>query len=194
MISAIVLAAGKSARMGAINKMLLPFKGSTVIGTVLRELQQSLVDEIIIVDNQNLHIKEHLNEFPSVNFATNLIDDGGLASSIQCGVHVANDSTTGFLICLGDMPLLTSEDYNSLINKLIRTKSKVIVLPTHNNKRGNPVLFSADFRQEILELKDGNGCKPVVMANRTYILEVPYSSNSCHVDIDTVEDYKNLSK
>jgi len=157
MISAIVLAAGKSARMGAINKMLLPYKGNTVIGTVLHELQQSLVDEIIIVDNQNLHIKERLNEFPSVNFVTNLNTDGGLASSIQCGVNEASGSATGFLICLGDMPLLISDDYNSLINNFITIDNKVIILPTHDNKRGNPVLFSAHFKDEILDLQDGNG-------------------------------------
>ena len=76
--------------------------------------------------------------------------------------------------------------------KFLKNNNKVILLPLHDNKRGNPVLFSAHFKDEILALPDGNGCKPVVVANEDYIHEVPFSSNSCLVDIDTMADYKKI--
>lgn len=192
MISAIVLAAGKSSRMGAENKMLLPFKGSTVIGTVLNALEQSLVHEIIVVENHETSIALQLDTSAKLKFVTNLDAGQGLTSSIQCGIKAASRSATAYLICLGDMPLLTNSDYNILINKLLENNRKVILIPKFNNKRGNPVLFSSHFKEDILLLKDKEGCKPVVVANEHFINEVPFSNNHCHVDIDNMEDYKNL--
>ena len=192
MISAIVLAAGKSARMGKVNKMLLPYKASIVIGTVVAALVNSLVDEIIIVENQDASIAEHLDNNAKVKFVINKDADQGLTSSIQCGVKTASNNSTGYLICLGDMPLITNIDYNLLINKLLSINHKVILMPIHNKKRGNPVLFSASFKEDILLLQDNSGCKPVVTANNDFVTEVPFPNNNCHVDIDTMADYKRM--
>lgn len=193
MISAIVLAAGKSARMGKIDKMLLPYKASTVIGTVVNELGKSLVDEIIVVENRDAKIAAHLDNKAIVKYVTNNDADQGLTSSIQCGIKTASNNSTGYLVCLGDMPLLTNNDYNLLINKLLNIKNKAILIPKHNNKRGNPVLFSHHFKEEILLLEEINGCKPVVIANQDFVIEVHFSNNNCHLDIDTMEDYKKLT-
>lgn len=192
MISAIVLAAGKSARMGKVDKMLLPYKESTVIGTVVDELGNSLVDEIIIVENHYCQISEHLDTNVGLKFVTNEDADEGLTSSIQCGVNAASKNSSGYLICLGDMPLLTSNNYNLLINNFIGVKNKVILMPIHDDKRGNPVLFSANFKEDILLLEDKSGCKPVVTANNDLVIEVPFPNSSCHIDIDTMEDYKRI--
>ena len=192
MISAIVLAAGKSSRMGAENKMLLPFRGSTVIGSVINALEQSLVDEIIVVENNETIIAQQLDYSKKVKFVINIDANQGLSTSIQCGIKVAKPITNGYLICLGDMPLLIETDYNLLINKLLNSENKVILIPKFNNKRGNPVLFSSHFKEDILLLKDKEGCKPVVVANDNFVNEIPFSNNHCHVDIDTIEDYQKL--
>ena len=192
MISAIVLAAGKSSRMGAENKMLLAFKGSTVIGSVINALELSIVNEIIIVDNKETSIKGHLNNLGSLKFVTNLDSEQGLTTSIQCGIRAASESTSGYLICLGDMPLLTYSEYNTLVNNYLSSKTIAILIPTFKNKRGNPVLFSAHFKDEILQLQEKNGCKPVVASNDDYVIEIPFPNNNCHLDIDTKEDYKQF--
>jgi molybdenum cofactor cytidylyltransferase len=192
MISAIVLAAGKSSRMGAENKMLLPFRGSTIIGTVINKLEQSLVDEIIIVENNKSNLKQQLGYGAKVKFVTNAAADLGLTTSIQCGIEASSSSTDGYLICLGDMPLLTRNDYNSLINNLLANFTKVIIIPSFDNRRGNPVLFSSDFKEEILLLQDKDGCKPVVVVNDKYVVEIPLSTNNCHLDIDTTEEYQKF--
>ena len=192
MISAIVLAAGKSSRMGAENKMLLPFRDSTVIGTVINTLEQSLVDEIIVVENNESNQSQQLDYGAKVKFITNAAADLGLTTSIQCGIEASSSSTDGYLICLGDMPLLTSNDYNSLINNLLDIFTKAIIIPSFDYKRGNPVLFSSDFKAEILLLQDKGGCKPVVVANDKFVIEVPLSTNNCHLDIDTTEDYQKF--
>ncbi len=192
MISAIVLAAGNSSRMGTDNKMLLPFRGSTVIGTVISALEQSLVDEIIVVKNHETNISQELDYGNKVKFVTNSAANQGLTTSIQCGINKASSSTNGYLICLGDMPLLTKTDYNILIKKSLKSENKVILIPKFNNKRGNPVLFSSHFKEDILLLEDKSGCKPVVIANKDLVIEVPFSTNNCHIDIDTMEDYKRI--
>lgn len=192
MISAIVLAAGKSSRMGAENKMLLPFKGSTVIDTVINSLEQSLVDEIIVVENHEISISQELDYGTKVKFAINIAAAQGLTTSIQCGIKSASSTTNGYLIGLGDMPLLTNNDYNLLINKFLEINTKVILIPKFNNKRGNPVLFSSDFKEDILILKDKEGCKPIVAANDNYVTEVTFANNNCLIDIDTLDDYNRL--
>lgn len=192
MISAIVLAAGKSSRMGAENKMLLPFRNSTVIGTVINTLEQSLVDEIILVENNESNLSQQLDYGAKVKFVTNAAADLGLTSSIQCGIEAASSTADGYLLCLGDMPLLTIKDYNLLINNLLEAFTKAIIIPSFDYKRGNPVLFSSDFKEEILLLQDKGGCKPVVLANDKFVIEIQLSTNNCHLDIDTIEDYQKF--
>jgi molybdenum cofactor cytidylyltransferase len=192
MISAIVLAAGKSSRMGAENKMLLPFKGSTMISLVIAALDLSLVEEIIVVENHETNIAQQLEYSAKVKFVINLAAEQGLTTSIQCGIKAASSSATAYLICLGDMPLLTNNDYNILINKTLENSDKVILIPKFNNKRGNPVLFSSHFKDEILRLGEKSGCKPVVVANDNFVNEVPFPDNHCHVDIDNLEDYQQF--
>lgn len=190
MISAIVLAAGKSTRMGKVNKLLLPFAESTIIGTTVNEIRQSKVEEIIIIENQSTLISEHLPANKQVKIVINKDPDQGLTSSIQCGVKSARQNTTGFLICLGDMPLLKQQDYNLLIDSFLENNSEGIIMPIFEGKRGNPVLFSASFKNDILALKSTGGCKPVVVAHNKAVIEVPFESSNCHLDIDTTEDYK----
>ena len=190
MISAIVLAAGKSTRMGKVNKLLLPFAESTIIGTTVNEIRQSKVEEIIIIENQSTFISEHLPANKQVKIVINEDPDQGLTSSIQCGVKSARQNTTGFLICLGDMPLLKQQDYNLLIDSFLENNSEGIIMPIFEGKRGNPVLFSASFKNDILALKSTGGCKPVVVAHNNAVIEVPFESSNCHLDIDTTEDYK----
>ena len=193
MITAIVLAAGKSSRMGEENKMLLPFRSTTIIGAVLAALNKSLVDEIIVVDRQFSNLGSLIENNSSVQVVMNKDAEKGLTTSVQCGVNAASELSKGYLICLGDMPLLTSEDYNILINRFIKVSSKVIILPIHNNKRGNPVLFSQHFKEDILGLQDKNGCRPIVLQYPEHVVEVDFSTNHNHLDIDTREDYQRLT-
>jgi len=191
MISAIVLAAGNSQRMGIENKMLLPFRGTTIISTVLQQLEHSEVNEIILVTGLDKKIIEEINDGANkIKVVVNEQANEGLTSSIQCGIKAANNSAKGFLICLGDMPLLTSEDYNLLNNKLLNTNTKQILTPVKNFKKGNPVVFSCHFKNEILQLKYQGGCKPIVLENEEYVKEVEVFNNHFFVDIDTPEDFQ----
>ena len=190
MITAIVLAAGQSTRMGSKNKMFLPFMDSTVLSQVIAELIISNVDEIIVVMDNDTHANE-IEVVSQVKLCINPNALSGLTSSIQTGVENAHPDSD-LLICLGDMPLINSKEYNLLINKSINQNKKVIIRPYFNQKFGNPILFSRDYRREILELKFQHGCKPIVLANKENVLTVEMPSQSILLDIDTEEEYKTL--
>lgn len=191
MISAIVVAAGESSRMGSVDKLSLPFRSSTILETVLLELEKSNVDEIIIV-LKDIKPNLGLGQFSKVKYAENSNAENGLTSSIQSGVNAADKSARFFLICLADMPLIDSDNYNLLINNALINQGKVIYQPLNGSLRGNPVLFSSHFRESILALKDTHGCKPILLNNSQYVQAIPTTNPCFYTDIDTQEDYDKL--
>ena len=191
MISAIVVAAGESSRMGNVDKLSLPFRSSTIFETVLEELQASNVDEIIVVKKDS---KSSLgrSQFSKARYAENPNAEDGLTSSIQSGVRAADKSSKFFLICLADMPLITSIDYNILIKNALINQGKVIYQPSNGSSRGNPVLFSNHFKESILNLSEPHGCKPILLNNSQYVQKTSTTNPCFYTDIDTQTDYDNL--
>ncbi|MEN8250182.1 MAG: nucleotidyltransferase family protein [Bacteroidota bacterium] len=191
MISAIVVAAGKSSRTGDTNKLMLPFGDSTILGTVIYNLTKSDVDEIVLVLQPDNELENSINDTEKIKITYNDSPQDGLTSSIQLGIEKANPDNA-CLVCLADMPLIKANDYNLLINRLLNDNSKVIITPFKDGITGNPVLFSNHFRADILELKQMNGCKPVLTANHHYLKKIDVESDAYFTDIDTLDQYKNL--
>jgi molybdenum cofactor cytidylyltransferase len=190
MITAIVLAAGKSSRMRDKNKMFLPFRDSTIISNVIAELLIADIDEIIVVSN-NIDHKNELAIVSKVQFALNPNPALGMTSSIKIGVEKAR-AKSHYMICLGDMPTITTNEYNLLIHKFIDNKNKGILQPIFQNKPGNPVLFPNSFRSKILELEYTEGCKPILKDHPSQVIQLEMPTENIHLDIDTEEDYNNL--
>ncbi len=190
MISAIVLAAGTSSRMGAKNKLLLPFKGSTFIEHVVNELLQSNVNEIIVVLGHEKDKIKQLFTQKKMIFTVNENYNSGMTSSIQSGVRAASKSTDGFLVCLSDMPFLTTTDYNKILAS--STENKEIILPFYHNQKGNPVYFSKDFKEEILNYKEPEGCKGIIKNNPSFLVKIPFDNAHILKDIDTEEEFLGI--
>jgi molybdenum cofactor cytidylyltransferase len=190
MISAIVVAAGKSSRMGDIDKLNLEFENSTILGTVLKNLNASMANEIILVASDPPSIPENLSE-SNIKTVINPSPEDGLTSSIQIGVKNANP-VYAYLVCLADMPLINTDEYNRLIKSYLEYSEKVIIQPFDGVKPGNPVLFSNHFRKDILNTKENTGCRPVVMANPIFLKRLKTTSASYFTDIDTLAQYKKI--
>ncbi len=190
-ISAIVLAAGSSSRMGPINKLLLPHLGQkSIIRSVVERILRSDVKEVIIVlGHQAERVKEDLSEL-NIRFVTNPHFTSGMTSSIQCGAAAAGPDTSGILICLGDMPLLTPEDYRRVTAAV--TGERQIISPVYEGQKGHPVFFSHHFIPDILAHNEPEGCKSIVTRNKV-VLDRVISPNA-HIlqDIDRPEDYDKL--
>ncbi len=188
MISAIVLAAGTSSRMGQKNKLLLSFKGRTFIQQVVEQLLQSKVGEVIVVLGHEGDEIEQLLSQNKVRFAINDNYKSGMTSSIQAGVKASDLQSDGYLICLSDMPFLMTEDYNQMC--AIVTGNREIGVPFYRHHKGNPVFFSKHFKNDILDHKAPEGCRAIVQNNAQYIIKVHFDHPRILRDIDTMEDYE----
>jgi molybdenum cofactor cytidylyltransferase len=195
MVTAIVLAAGLSTRMGKQNKLLLSFGKKTVIETVSQNLIAAGLPEIIVVTGHEADtVKEKLAHL-SVNVIYNAAYEEGMTTSIQAGVSVAKGD--GYMICLSDMPLIKAEEY-ALIKEAFERQNTVnergICIPRFANEKGNPVVFSAYYKQAILDHKDMEGCRQIIQENKENITWVDIGSKSVLKDMDTFVSYQEIHK
>ena len=192
MISAVILAAGESRRMGAQNKLLLQIGSEVLIRKFVESVCASAADAVLVVlGHEAEKIKAVLQDL-TVSFVNNTCFEQGMTTSIQSGVKAASTESTGLMICLADLPFAETSDFNRLIQAFTdfrRTESSLIIVPVFQGQRGNPVLFSAEFRDKILTHK-GEGCREIVRQYPQSVREVSMENDNLLRDIDTPEDYK----
>ena len=95
------------------------------------------------------------------------------------------------------MPFINTSEINKLINAYVQNRIKekrLIVVPVFQGQRGNPVLFSSEFRNDILEYKKESGCKEVIMNNYESVKEIEMDDENMLLDVDTLEDYQRLTE
>ena len=196
MISAVILAAGESRRMGKQNKLLLPIGGEALLVKLVTSVCASDVGQVIVVIGHEAEkIRGELNELP-LNFVYNPNFREGMTTSIKYGVKEVSHECDGLLICLGDMPFINTSEINKLIHAYVKNRIKgegLIVVPVFKRQRGNPVLFSIEFRNDILEHKKESGCKEVIMKNSDSVMEIEMDDEKMLLDVDTMEDYQSVS-
>jgi molybdenum cofactor cytidylyltransferase len=193
MLSAIVLAAGSSQRMGNMNKLLLTCKGKTIIETTLENILAAQVEEVIVVTGYEAEkVKDVIKNLP-VTIIYNKDHAKGMTTSIQSGIERAKES--GYMICLADMFMITREEYGILkkaFEKNFSSNPKYIYVPRYNNEKGNPVIFSPYYKDAILEHKEMEGCKVIVQTNKENIFWVDMPGDNVLQDLDYYEDYEKL--
>ena len=185
-IAGLILAAGQSSRMGHDNKLMMPFRGKLMLSHVLDAAQSSNLFHVgVVVGYQSKTInKLILNQ--NFQYIKNKNWESGMASSIVAGIdHLSQFN--GYLILLGDMPLITPD----LINKIIDYGADdKIVVPIKNGKQGNPVFFGSDFREELMALSGDVGAKKVIKENQSSVVEIEIQSNAIFKDFDTRDSLK----
>jgi molybdenum cofactor cytidylyltransferase len=188
MICAIVLAAGRSRRMGA-QKLLLPFAGSTVIGHVVDQIATSDVSEVrVVVGEDPTAITEALRERP-VTIVRNPEPDAEMLSSVRCGLSALPAGCGAALVALGDQPGITTELVNDLLRAYLAS-SKRIAVPTYAGQRGHPIVFSTDYRDQVLRNYNEVGLRGLLSDHPEEVLEVVVSSPGAVSDMDIPEDYQ----
>ena len=196
MISALILAAGESRRMGKQNKLLLPIGDEALLVKLVTSVCDSDVGQVIVViGHEAKKIRRELNEL-QLNFVYNPNFSEGMTTSIKYGVKAVSHECDGLLICLGDMPFINTSDINKLIHAYVKNRIKgkdLIVVPVFKRQRGNPVLFSIEFQNNILEHKKESGCKEVIMKNPDSVMEIEMDNENMLLDVDTMEDYQSVS-
>jgi molybdenum cofactor cytidylyltransferase len=187
MVTAIVLAAGESRRMGAL-KPLLPYGSATVLQTVVRSLKASPVDRVLVVlGHRSEEIAASLKgEGVETVFNPRYLD--GMLSSVQAGIAAAPEETAWFVIALGDQPSLRPSTVTQLLNET-RNGGTGIVVPSYSGRRGHPLLIHARYRGEIGALSGETGLRELVQRHPDAIRHVVVPDERVLSDMDTPEDY-----
>jgi molybdenum cofactor cytidylyltransferase len=193
-ISAILLAAGESKRMGR-TKQLLEWEGRTILQRVLENLSRSRVDEVILVLGHEAERILQTLDTRTVKVVINKSYKEGMITSIQQGLINLNDEVEAFFIVLADQPEVGPEIFDRLIGEFRRVvPQKNIVLPAFHSRRGHPALFGAKYKNEALRIEGDVGFRQVLQEHPEEILTVEMDTDSILQDIDTPDDYQKQLK
>lgn len=187
-VTAIVLAAGESRRMGR-TKQTLPYGDSTIIEAIVDALERSRVDQIVVVLGANREEIAPLLANRRVHLVTNPHSVDGMLSSAQCALNSLLEGDDAYLFVLGDQPQIDPAIIDSLIATAERSQN-AIFLPVYQGRRGHPVLIRAALRAAILALPLTVGLNELIHRNADTVEEVPVQTPSVLKDIDTPEDYQ----
>ena len=195
MVSAILLAAGESKRMGEQDKLFLKYKGNWIVNHVMQNLWASNQSELVIVMNNNDNGLLNGERSEEIQVVINPDYKKGMTTSIQAGVKAASDKASGYMICLADQPLMKKEDYNEIMERfelLVKHDPKTIIVPFYLGVKGNPVIFSSAYRDDILTHQEMEGCKDIIRSNKQHIYRLDMTNDHILKDVDTPEDYEGL--
>jgi molybdenum cofactor cytidylyltransferase len=196
-LNIILLAAGVSRRMNGVNKLLLPFNNKTIVQNTVENLLQADIGKIIVVTGHQSELVQKVLKDYSIEMVFNPNYATGMTGSIQTGLLNVDDDADAYMIALSDMPFIKPEMYQLLAqrfeNHWIANQKPLIVAPVLAGKRGNPMLFSKDFKSKLLAHDAPDGCKEVVRAHPKAILTVDLATNGVFQDIDYWEDYLAIS-
>jgi len=190
LISAVVLAAGHSARFGE-PKQLLKVGKKNLLETVVHGFLSSSVDEVVVV--LGFRAKEILanSELGAARVVVNHDYELGLGTSLKRGIEEANPEASAAIVALGDQPVLSVNTINAIIRKYSETRGQ-IVAPFYGRRRGNPVLFDKSLFPELRNVVGDEGAKRVIGRMEEKIVKVSVDDPGVVFDIDTESDYRRL--
>jgi molybdenum cofactor cytidylyltransferase len=192
MIYAMVLAAGRSRRMGT-QKLLLPLGDRPVIVHIVDEVLRSPVDQVFVVVGPGGHGVVEAIANRSVRLVTNPDPEGDMLSSVRCALSAMPEDCAAVLTVLGDQPGITAEVVAVLV-QAFRTSGHGIIVPTYHGRRGHPLLFSRDYREEILCGYQGVGLQGLLHAHPEDVCEVELPAPGVIEDMDLPEEYEKIAK
>jgi molybdenum cofactor cytidylyltransferase len=184
-VAAIILAAGRSTRMGGPNKLLAELGGKTLVRIVTEQALASKAQGVIVVTgHQSGEVRKALRGL-QVTFVHNPDFADGLASSVKTGIAAVPAGADGAVICLGDMPLISADLIDRLIEAFAPDRGNLIVVPVSDGRRGNPVLWSRRFFNELMTLDGDIGARHLIVRHSEAVAEVSVEGRGAFLDIDT---------
>jgi molybdenum cofactor cytidylyltransferase len=190
MMSAVLLAAGESRRMGEF-KQLLPLAGKTFVECAADSLLASRVGEVVVVTgHREAEVRRALGARP-VKFAHNTDYRSGMSSSIIRGLEAVDRRASAVLLALVDQPQVGP----GVINRLVEACEKyrpLITVPTYAGQGGHPIALDLALRDEILNMDPSQGLRQVVHAHYEQVMRIEMSDDAVLKDCDYPEDYRRL--
>ena len=188
-IAAIVLAAGRSERMGAANKLTLELGGTAL---VLRSVDAALgadVAPVLVVTGSDAESVRDALGSRHADFVHNADHAEGMGTSIAAGARALPGDIDAALLCLGDMPRVAAPHVAALCAAFDDAPADAICVPVHGGRRGHPVLFAAAYRPALERLTGDHGARGILEAHPGSVIEVEVPDDGVLADIDTPADF-----
>jgi len=186
-VSAIILAAGASRRMG-VTKQLLPLGKTTILESTIDNLLGSDVNEVIVVlGHQDRELSRLIAGRP-VTIALNPAYLRGMSTSIAAGLERVDPAARGVMLMLADQPFVDAATINHLLAAFARYPESIII-PLHRQKRGNPVIFPVSYQAELRALEGDIGGREIIKRHPEDVMEIAVSNEGVLIDIDTPDSY-----
>ena len=192
-VAGLVMAAGRSSRMGA-NKLLMDDNGKPIIARVVEHaLAADLAEIVVVAGHQETDVRaalagQNVRIVPCPEYAD------GMSASLRCGLKALTADTDAALILLGDMPRVGTGLLRRMIAAFNPTEGRAIIVPAFRGKRGNPVLWDRRFFAEMMELHGDVGARHLIGEHAELVTEIEAENAAIFLDIDTPEAYRGLKQ
>jgi molybdenum cofactor cytidylyltransferase len=184
-VAAVILAAGRSTRMGGPNKLLAELGGKTLVRIVAEQALASKASEVIVVTGHQAGEVEKSLAGLNIKFVRNADFAEGLAGSVKAGISAVPKEADAAIVLLGDMPLIDAQLIDRLIEAFAPDRGGLIAVPVSDGRRGNPVLWSRRFFGELMTLDGDIGARHLIAKHGEAVAEVPVEGHGAFLDIDT---------
>lgn len=192
-IAAVVLAAGQARRMGA-NKLLAEVAGQPMVARVVDQVRAAQVGPVVVVTGHEADKVRAALAGKRVTFVHNPNYADGLSTSLAAGISALPEDIDGSIVCLGDMPNVTTAHVNKLIAAFNPLEGRAICVPAFGGKRGNPVLWAKEFFPAMRQVAGDTGAKHLIGEHADQLCEVAIEDAGVLLDIDTPEALAALRK
>jgi molybdenum cofactor cytidylyltransferase len=191
--AAVVLAAGAAVRMGGRPKCLLELNGVSLLRRLCLALSDSGLREVVVVGGHDAErVRQSVQDLP-VQWVLNPRFEEGQITSLRCGLQALSSNFGAVLVALSDQPLITSQDLSDLMQAFARRPVDTQVVQPHvAGLPGNPVMFSAAVRAQILAGPDSMGCREWQLAHPQQVFKWPTVNTRYRTDVDSPADIAAL--
>jgi molybdenum cofactor cytidylyltransferase len=190
-VSAVILAAGTSSRMGQA-KQLLSLGQSTVLAETLAHVQSAALHEIVLVLGASAEaIRRRLPSPQQFKIVVNQAYEQGIASSLRAGLSAVDPISDAALIVLGDQPFIRPQTLDRIVEQYRRSQAQ-IVIPVHQGQRGNPVLLDRSVFAEVMALEGDVGSRAIFAQHLDRTVNVEVEDKGILLDLDDPADYERL--
>jgi molybdenum cofactor cytidylyltransferase len=186
-VAAVVLAAGRSTRMGAVNKMLAEIGGKPLVRIAVEQAIASRANPVIVVTgHQHEKVEAALKDLP-VRLVRNPDYAEGLGTSLKAGIAAVPENADGAIVCLGDMPQVDAALIDRLVGAFDPERGALVIVPSINGRRGNPVVWSRRFFHDLMSIQGDIGARHLIGAYAEAVVEIPVVGAAALTDVDTPE-------
>ncbi len=184
-VGAILLAAGRSTRMGAENKLLAEINGKPLVRIAAEQALKSKARPLVVVTGHQHERVQAALQGLDVTIAHNPDFAEGLSTSLKCGLSALPENVDAALVLLADMPRVDAPLIDALVGAFDPARAALVVVPTFGGKRGNPVLWSRRFFADLMALQGDVGARHLIGSHAEAVTEVPVDGNAALTDVDT---------